>query len=71
MANLQANISQNLKREVSVLIKLGVFKDESEVIQVALKKMLAEQSREYLRDLTKREKITEREMLKEWEKIRS
>ena len=71
MANLQANISQNLKREVSVLIKLGVFKDESEVIQVALKKMLAEQSREYLRDLTKREKITKREMLKEWEKIRS
>ncbi len=70
MANLQANISQSLKREVLDLVKLGVFKNESEVVQVALKKMLAEQSREYLRDLAKRKRISKKEMLKEWEKIR-
>jgi len=70
MANLQANVSQNLKREVTNLVKLGLFKSESEVVQVALKKMLAEQSRDYLRDLTRRLKISKKEMLKEWKKIR-
>ena len=70
MANLQANVSQNLKREIANLVKLGLFKSESEVVQVALKKMLAEQSRDYLRDLTKRLKISKKEMLKELEKIR-
>ncbi len=70
MTTLQATISENLIKEVKRLIKLGLFKDESEVIQVALKKMLAEQSREYLRDLAKNMKVNEKEMIDEWRKIR-
>jgi Arc/MetJ-type ribon-helix-helix transcriptional regulator len=52
-------------------VELGVFKDESEAVNVAVKKMLANQSREYLRDLAKRKNITKKELLAEWEKTRN
>jgi len=70
MANLQVNVSSGLKQEVVNLVKLGLFKNESHVIEISLKKMFAEQSREYLRDLSRRLKISKKEMLKKWEKIR-
>jgi hypothetical protein len=39
-------------------------------VKVALEKMLAEQSREYLRELTKSAGIKRNEMLEEWKRIR-
>jgi len=70
MTTLQATVPEKLVKEVNRLVKLGLFKDESEVVEVALKKMLAEQSREYLRDLVKNMGIKKREMLDEWKKMR-
>lgn len=70
MKVIQATIPDGLRKEVEDLVKSGVFKDTSEVVRVALKKMLAQQSREYLRELTQRAGIKKSEMLKEWERIR-
>lgn len=70
MTTLQARVPEGLAKEVNRLVKLGLFKNESEVIQIALKKMLAEQSREYLRDIVKNMGIKEKEMISEWKKIR-
>ena len=39
-------------------------------METALKKMFAEQSRDYLRNLAKERKISKKEMIREWEKIR-
>ncbi len=70
MKLIRAKVPDNLSREVENLVKSGVFRNTSEVVSIALKKMLAEQSREYLRDLTANMGITEGEMLKEWKGIR-
>ena len=70
MKVIQAKIPDELSKEVEDLINFGIFKDTSEVVKVALKKMLAEQSREYLRGLAKSAGIQENEMLKEWKMIR-
>ncbi len=70
MKLIRAKVPDKLGREVENLVKSGVFKNTSEVVSVALKKMLAEQSREYLRDLTANIGIAEGEMLKEWKEIR-
>ncbi len=70
MKVIQAKIPDNLSNKVENLISFGVFKDTSEVVKVALEKMLAEQSREYLRDLTKSAGIKRSEMLEEWKRIR-
>jgi Arc/MetJ-type ribon-helix-helix transcriptional regulator len=70
MKVIQAKIPDDLSSEVENLINFGVFKDTSEVVKVALEKMLAEQSREYLRDLTKSAGIKRNEMLEEWKRIR-
>ena len=70
MKVIQAKIPDELSKEVEDLINFGIFKDTSEVVKVALKKMLAEQSREYLRELAKSASTKENEMLKEWKMIR-
>ncbi len=70
MTTLQATVPVDIVKDVNRLIKLRLFKDESEVIRVALRKMLAEQSRDYLRDLTRVAGIKEKEMVDEWKKIR-
>ena len=70
MTTLQATVPVDIVKDVNRLIELRLFKDESEVIRVALKKMLAEQSRDYLRDLTRVVGIKEKEMIDEWKKIR-
>jgi len=70
MKVIQAKIPDDLSGEVENLIHFGVFKDTSEVVKVALEKMLAEQSREYLRELTKSAGIKRNEMLEEWKRIR-
>ncbi len=70
MTTLQVRVPEGLAKEVNRLVRLGLYKNESDVIQMALTKMLAEQSREYLRDLVKNMGIKEKEMLSEWEKTR-
>jgi len=70
MANIQVKISDEIIKEVNSLIKLGLYKNEVEVMETALKKMFAEQSRDYLRNLAKERKISKKEMIREWEKIR-
>jgi len=67
---LEATISKALAQEVKNMVKLGLFRDTSEVVESALKKMLAEQSREYLRDFIKNIGLTEKELLREWKKTR-
>lgn len=67
---LEATVSKDLAQEVENMVKLGLFRDTSEVVESALKKMLAEQSREYLRDLVKNIGLTEKELIREWKKTR-
>ena len=70
MTTLQATVPVDIVKDVNRLIKLRLFKDESEVIRVALRKMLAEQSRDYLCDLARNTGIKKEEMIDEWKKIR-
>ena len=70
MKVIQATISDEINRDVEELVKIGIYRDTSEVVKAALKKMLAEQSREYLREITSIAGIKERDMLKEWKRIR-
>lgn len=70
MRTLQTKVPEYLYREVEELVKLGLFRNNSEVLRAALKKTLAEQSREYLRDLVERMGIIEKEMLKTLKEVR-
>lgn len=42
MKIIQAKIPDELSKEVEDLVDFGIFKDTSEVVRVALKKMLVE-----------------------------
>ena len=66
----QIKIPKDIYSEMKDRIRLGVYASESEAISKSLKKVFAYESREFLRALVKREKITERSMLSEWRKIR-
>lgn len=70
MKVIQATIPDEINRNVEELIKIGIYRDTSEVVKAALKKMLAEQSREYLREITSVSGIKEKDLLKEWKRIR-
>lgn len=67
---IKAKMSKNLYDEVRERVRLGLYSDESEVIQKALRKVFAEEAREYLRALAKSRRIKKKEMLKEWRKVR-
>lgn len=71
MKVLQARLPNRLYGEIEELVTLGLFKDRSEVITAALKRMLAEESREYLRDLARTCGFTERSMLRELKSLRA
>ena len=64
-------IPRDIYSEMKDRIRLGLYSCESEIISKALKKIFAQESRDFLRALAKREKVTERSMLKEWRKIRN
>jgi len=70
MATIRAKIPEDLALEINKLIELGLYKNEAEVIKIALRKLFAKRSREYLRTLAKDANITEKEMLAEWRKKR-
>jgi len=68
---IQTKVSEDLYTEIKERIRLGLYADESEVIQRALRKFFAEEAREYLRGLAKSAELKEKEMLEEWKKVRS
>ncbi len=67
----QIKITGNIYSEMKDRIRLGLYSCESEIISRALKKVFAQESREFLRALAKRERVTEKSMLSEWRKIRN
>lgn len=70
MPKVATDIPDDLYKKIEEEVKLGIFPDVSEAINVALKKAYAKKSRAYLRWLIKKEGITEASMLKELENIR-
>jgi len=70
MPKIVAQIPEDIYRNINEEIKLGLFSDESEAVVSALKKAYARKSRSFLKWLTKKEGITEGEMVKELEKMR-
>ena len=67
----QVKIPKNIYFEMKDRIRLGFYSSGSEVISKALKKVFAQESREFLKFLPRREKVTEKSMLREWRKIRN
>ena len=67
----QIKIPKDIYSEMKNRIRLGLYSSESEIINRALKKVFAQESREFLRALALRKKITERSMLREWRKTRN
>ena len=68
---IKTKVSEELYAEIEERIRLGLYSDESEIIESALRKFFAEEAREYLRGLAKSAKLKEKEMLEEWKKVRS
>lgn len=68
--HIQARVSEELYREIGKRVDSGMYTSTSEVIRDALRKLFAEQSRSFLRDLAKEMKLSEKEMLDEWVKVR-
>lgn len=71
MRTIQARVPEKLYEKVEERIESGLYASISEVVREALRKFTAEQSREFLRILTKRVGITKREMLKELDRVRN
>lgn len=67
----QIKIPKDIYSEMKDRIRLGLYSSESEIINRALKRVFAQESRDFLRALARRKKITERGMLSEWRKIRN
>ena len=67
---IQARVPEKLYREIEKRIVSGMYENKSEVIREALRKLLAEHSRDSLREFARKAGITEKEMLKELKKIR-
>ena len=70
MPKVVAQIPDDIYRNINEEVKLGIFDSTSEAVSAALKKAYARKSRTYLRWLTKKEGITESEMLKELASLR-
>jgi Arc/MetJ-type ribon-helix-helix transcriptional regulator len=70
MPKVATNIPDDLYKKIEEEVRLGMFSDFSEAINIALKKAYAKKSRTYLRWLIKREGIVEASMLRELENIR-
>ncbi len=70
MPKIATDIPDDLYEKIKEEVRLGIFPDVSEAINVALRKAYAKKSRTYLRWLIKKESVTEASMLKELENIR-
>lgn len=67
---LQIEIPEKIGSEIRERVRLGLYYDESEVVNKALRKAFAEEAREFLRELVRQEGLTEEEMIEEWRKVR-
>lgn len=70
MPKIATDIPDDLYKEIEEEVRLGIFQDISEAINVAIRKAYAKKSRKYLRWLMKKEGITEASTLKELKNIR-
>jgi len=70
MPRVEAQIPEEIYKNILEEIELGIFSNESEAVVPALKKSYARKSRSFLKWLMKKEGITEDEMLKALKKIR-
>lgn len=71
--NLTINVQRipkGIYSQITERVRLGLFKNETEVIERALEKTFAEESRDFLRTMIKNAGITERSLLQEWKKLR-
>ena len=67
---LQIKIPENIGSEIRERVRLGLYSDESEVVNKALRKAFAEEARQFLRELIRQEGLSEKEMIEEWRKVR-
>jgi len=70
MKNISATIPDIIYEAIDRRVKIGIYSDKNEVVNIALEKMFAEDARGSLRKLTKRFNIKEADMLSELEKVR-
>lgn len=70
MPRIVAQIPEDIYKNITEEVKLGIFSSTSEAVSSTLKKSYAKKSRIFLRWLIKKEGITETEMLKELQKLR-
>jgi len=70
MRTLEARVPGDLYSEIKERVRLKLYSSESQVVVKGLKKVFAEESREYLRGLVKGLGVSETEMLNEARKIR-
>jgi Arc/MetJ-type ribon-helix-helix transcriptional regulator len=70
MPKIEAQVPEEVYKNILEEVRLGIFSNESEAVVSALKKAYARKSRSFLRWLMKKEGITEDEMLNELKKIR-
>ena len=70
MPKIEAQVPEEVYKNILEEVRLGIFSNESEAVVSALKKAYARKSRNFLRWLMKKEGITEDEMLNELKKIR-
>lgn len=70
MPKITAVVSDDVYKNISEEVRLGIFSDASEAVNSALKKAYAGKSRMYLRWLMKREGIREADMLSELAALR-
>jgi putative addiction module CopG family antidote len=67
---VQARIPENVEAELDDLVESGMYASRSEVVREALRKLIAENRRESLRELADRAGVDEDEMLNELDDIR-
>ncbi|MCK4401296.1 hypothetical protein KAW08_03195 [bacterium] len=70
METLEARVPGDLYSEIKERVRLKLYSNESQVVVKGLKKVFAEESREYLRSLVKGLGVDEGEMLNEAKRIR-
>ena len=70
MPKVSAQIPEELYKRIDEEVKFGIFRNTSDAINTALKKTYAKKSRQYLRWLMKKERITEESLLKELKALR-
>ena len=67
---VQARIPKSVDREIDELVESGMYASRSEVIREAVRKLLAENRRDALRELAERAGVGEDEMLDEFDDVR-